>query len=196
MEGVDALVKRALELKEQGMSEREISSEMHLSENTVIWLLTRKMKGEKPPIDVKIGWRSVGVYSTRASHIAAIMADILLEEAAEIVTEIDTVVGIAINGIPLATLISEEIGLELAIYRPPVSADGGTISSNFATVKDKGVVIVDDVIGTGETMRSAIKDMRGSGAKAALGIVIVNKTDLSEIEGVKIRSLIRARPLS
>ncbi|MEW5937723.1 MAG: orotate phosphoribosyltransferase-like protein [Candidatus Thermoplasmatota archaeon] len=194
MEGVDALVKRALELKEQGMSEREISREMHLSENTVIWLLTRKMKGEKPPIDVKIGWRSMGVYSTRLRYIAAIMADILMEECSDM--DVDTVVGIAINGIPIATLISEEIGLELGIYRPHISADGGTISSNFANVKGKGIVLVDDVMGTGETMRSAIRDMRSSGAKPLLGIVIVDKTGASEIEGVKVRSLIRARPIS
>ena len=196
MEDIDSLVKRALELKRQGMGEHEIGRELHVSENTVIWLLTRRMKGEKPPIDVKIGWRSMGVSATRISHLASIMADIIMEETTLRGLEPETVVGVAVNGIPIATMISEELGLDLAIYRPIVSGEAWTISSNFANVKDRQVVIVDDVTGTGETMKAAMRDMRGSGAKPVLALVIVNKTDKSEVDGVPLRSLIRARPIS
>ncbi|MBI5001585.1 MAG: orotate phosphoribosyltransferase-like protein [Euryarchaeota archaeon] len=196
MENVDSLVKRALELKQQGMSEHEIGRELHVSENTVVWLITRRVKGEKPPIDVKIGWRSMGVSATRIGYLACIMADIITEEAALRKLEPDTVVGVAINGIPIATMISEELGLDLAIYRPIVSGEAGTISSNFANVKGKQIIIVDDVTGTGETMKAAMRDMRNSGAKPVLALVIVNKTDNIEIDGVPLRSLIRARPIS
>jgi len=196
VENVDALVKRALELKQQGMSEHEIGRELHVSENTVVWLITRRVKGEKPPIDVKIGWRSMGVSATRVGYLAGIMADIITEEAAIRKLEPDTVVGVAINGIPIATMISDELGLDLAIYRPIVSGEAGTISSNFANVKGKQVIIVDDVTGTGETMKAAMRDMRSSGAKPVLALVIVNKTDNIEIDGVPLRSLIRARPIS
>jgi len=196
MENVDSLVKRALELKEQGMSEHEIGRELHVSENTVVWLITRRVKGDKPPIDVKIGWRSMGVSATRVGYLAGIMSDIITEEAANRKLEPDTVVGVAINGIPIATMISDELGLDLAIYRPIVSGEAGTISSNFANVKGKQVVIVDDVTGTGETLKAALRDMRNSGAKPVLALVIVNKTDNIEIDGVPLRSLIRARPIS
>jgi orotate phosphoribosyltransferase len=196
MENVDSLVKRALELKEQGMSEHEIGRELHVSENTVVWLITRRVKGDKPPIDVKIGWRSMGVSATRVGYLAGIMSDIITEEAANRKLEPDTVVGVAINGIPIATMISDELGLDLAIYRPIVSGEAGTISSNFANVKGKQVVIVDDVTGTGETLKAALRDMRNSGAKPVLALVIVNKTDNIEVDGVPLRSLIRARPIS
>jgi orotate phosphoribosyltransferase len=196
MKSIDSLVKRAHELKEQGLNDHEIGRELHVSENTVVWLLTRGVKGEKPPVDVKIGWRSIGVFGNRIGYLAAIFADIVTEEAAKAECEIQTVVGLAIQGIPLATCISEEMGIELAIFRPNAPDKGGTVSSNFAGVDGKKVVLVDDVMGSGATMRMAIQHMRELGATPVAGLVIVNKTDISEIEGVPIRSLIRARPIT
>ena len=55
MKSIDALVKKALEFKEKGLSDKEIGDELHLSPETVTWLLTRGMRGEAPPKDVKIG---------------------------------------------------------------------------------------------------------------------------------------------
>lgn len=196
MKSVDTLVKRALELKEQGLNEHEIGRELHVSENTVIWLLTRSVKGEKPPVDVKIGWRSIGVYGNRIGYLAAIFADIINEEAAKTETKIDAIIGIAIQGIPLATCISEEMGIELAIFRPNMPDKGGTISSNFAGVEGKKVVLIDDVMGSGQTMKAAIGHLREIGATPVLGLVLVNKTEVSEIDSVPVRSLIRARPIT
>ena len=49
MKRVDDLVKKALEYKKKGFNEMEIGDELHLSVNTVTWLLTRGMKGGEPP---------------------------------------------------------------------------------------------------------------------------------------------------
>src|SRR2546425_8927617 len=107
MKDVNAIAKRAMEYKEKGLSEKEIADELHLSAETATWLLTRGIKGGEPPKDVKIGWRSIGVYGHRIGVMAAAMADIVLEEMEKRHSDADSVIGVAINGIPLVALINE-----------------------------------------------------------------------------------------
>ncbi len=198
MKSLDELAKKALEYKEKGLSDREIGDELHLSQETVTWLLTRGMRGGEPPKDVKIGWRSLGVYGARVGFIASALADIISEEAEKTEVEPDTVLGIAINGIPFATLVSEDLGKELAIYRPSEERHGrgGAFSSNYAGIEGKKVVIVDDVLSTGDTIRAAIHDIQEAGGTPVLAIVVVNKTGHDDIEGVPLRALVRARSIA
>ncbi|UCG71152.1 MAG: orotate phosphoribosyltransferase-like protein [Thermoplasmata archaeon] len=198
MKSIDSLVEKVLELKKNGLSESEISDELHLSVATVTWLLTRNVKEEKPPADIKVGWRSIGVYGGRIGLVSSLFIDIILEEMEKIDNEqLDTVVGIAINGIPFATMVSEDLGLELSIYRPPVTDDSkGTFSSNYATLKGKNVVVVDDVVSTGYVAKSSVSDLKNLGANPLLIVVMVNKTPLYELDGVPLRSLIRARTIA
>ena len=197
MKGIDDIHNKALELKESGMSDKEIARELHLSENTIVWLLTKKVESKPPEVDVKIGWKSLGVYGHRMSSLSSIFSDIILEEAERRDFDVDTVVGVAINGIPLAAYISEELGLEFSVYRPSQNTGSpGTLSSNFAMVDGKNIVVVDDFIGSGETMKKSIKDLKGLGANPMLALIIVNKTDMTDIDQVPVRSLIRARPIA
>jgi orotate phosphoribosyltransferase len=198
MKDVNAIAKRALEYKEKGLSEREIADELHLSPETVIWLLTRGVKpGGEPPKDVKIGWRSLGVYGNRIGFVAAAMSDIALEEMEKRQMDADAIMGVAINGIPVATLISEELGKELIIWRPSQErhGKGGAFSSNYASPQGKKVLIVDDVVSTGDTIKSAISDIHDAGGTAILVVTIVNKTVQDELAGVPLRALIRARSI-
>ncbi len=197
MKDVNAIAKKALEYKEKGLSEREIADELHLSPETVTWLLTRGVKGGEPPKDVKIGWRSVGVYGNRIGFMAAAMSDIALEEMEKRQIDADAILGIAINGIPLAALISEELGKELIIYRPSQErhGKGGAFSSNYASPQGKKVVLVDDVVSTGDTLKAAIGDVHDIGGTAVLAVVLVNKTALDDLAGVPLRALIRARSI-
>ncbi len=196
MKGIESLVEEAMEYKKKGLKEKEIATELSLSVDTVTWLLTRNVKEEKPPIDVQIGWRSVGVFGGRIGLFATLFSDIIMEEMDDLDTDFDTVTGVAINGIPLATLISEQLGKELAIYRPREEerrGGGGALSSNYASVEGKKVVIVDDVISTGETMQGAITDMEEMGAEVVLCVVSVNKDSRDEVIGVPLRALIRTQ---
>ena len=197
MKDVNAIAKRAFEYKEKGLSEKEIADELHLSPETVTWLLTRGVKGGEPPKDVKIGWRSLGVYGNRIGFVAAAMSDIALEEMEKRQMDADAVLGIAINGIPLAALISEELGKELIIYRPSQErhGKGGAFSSNYASPHGKKVVIVDDVVSTGDTINAAIADIHEVGGTAVLAVVLVNKTAHDELSAVPLRALIRARSI-
>jgi len=197
MKDVNAIAKRALEYKEKGLSEKEIADELHLSPETVTWLLTRGVKGGEPPKDVKIGWRSIGVYGNRIGFMAAAMADIALEEMEKRQIDADGVIGVAINGIPLAALISEELRKELMIYRPSQErhGKGGAFSSNYASPQGKKALIVDDVLSTGDTIKGAISDVHELGGTVVLAVVLVNKTPQDELAGVPLRALIRARSI-
>jgi orotate phosphoribosyltransferase len=201
MKGIDSIAKRALELKQSGMNDKEIARELHLSENTIVWLLTKGVKSQTAPTDapqdIKIGWNAVGVFGNRISMMASILADIILEEAENGEYEVQTVVGLAINGIPLATFISDELTIEFAVYRPPQKkVMAGALSSNYAEIKGKNIVVVDDVIGTGETMIKAIEDLKIMGANPKLILAIVNKTHLKDIDGIPIRYIVSARTLN
>ncbi len=196
MTGIENLVEKAKKYKEKGYKEKEIASELNVSPDTVTWLLTRDIKKETPPSDVKIGWRSIGVFGGRLDLLASLFSDVILEEMNRMETDIDTIVGIAINGIPPAVLVSDQLGRELAVFRPPQEGRkkaGGTLASNYAGVADKKVVIVDDVINTGETMRDAVTDLEEMGAEVVLCTVAVNKDGRDEVLGIPLRGLIRAQ---
>jgi orotate phosphoribosyltransferase len=116
------------------------------------------------------------------------MCDIILEEC----KDADTIVGIAVNGIPYATFIADKLGLEMAIFRPHHQKTGA-FSSNYANVKDKNVILVDDVVGTGVTFKSAIKATTSEKGKPVLCLAVINKRTQNRIDGIPLRALIRAR---
>ncbi|AGO60956.1 MULTISPECIES: orotate phosphoribosyltransferase-like protein [Ferroplasma] len=189
MKSLEELYNRALELKNKGMSDKEISTELHLSVNTITWLLSKDLKGNRVS-DTKIGWRSVGVYGNRIEKIAEVMADIVTEEIS--MDNVTSIIGITINGIPFATMLSDLLDRELIVYRPHPSGKEGMFSSNFAGVKGKKIVIIDDVISTGETMKRTIEDVHNQGGEVVLCVVLVSKLNSDEINNVPVRSLIRA----
>lgn len=193
MKEIESLKKRALKYKESGLTDYEIAEELNVSKDTVVWLLS-KGKEKKPVGDVKIGWRSVGIYPCRIGFISDAISDIILEESGNRDLDFDTVVGIAINGIPFATYVADELGLELALFRPH-HEKVGAFSSNYASVKEKNVVIVDDVVGSGETFKNAIKAIKAEKGKPVLCVCMVNKKAVNDVAGVPLRSLIRARAL-
>ncbi|MEF8878945.1 MAG: orotate phosphoribosyltransferase-like protein [Candidatus Thermoplasmatota archaeon] len=188
MKEIERLINKALKYKEGGLSEHEIADELNVSRETAAWLLS-KGKEEKPEDgDVKIGWRSVGVYPTRMSFISDAMVDIICEEC----ETVDTILGVAINGISYATFIADKLGLELSVFRPH-HEKAGAFCSNYATVKDKKVVIVDDVVGTGTTLRSAIKATKAEDGEPVLCTTVINKTSKNKVSNIPLRALIRAR---
>ncbi len=192
MYSLEELYKKALELKNKGMSDKEISTELHLSVNTVTWLLAKDFSKQKPVSDVRIGWRSVGVYGNRIAYLSQIMIDIIEEESVMSGKEVDAILGITVNGIPYATMASYFMDKELIIYKPHPSRKDGYFSSNFASVKGKRVVVIDDICSTGETLKRTIKDIIEEGGEVVMAMVIASKLNTDEIDGVTVRSLFRA----
>jgi|TARA_B100001996_G_scaffold303296_1_gene244081 orotate phosphoribosyltransferase len=176
-------------LRKEGLNSQQIADELSLSQDTIAWLLAGS-GGEEKPLDVSIGWRTIGVRPQRIAATGAIMADVASEECGD---DIDTVVGISINGVLFANEVANQLGCEIAIHRNVDGAPGhGSLSNKYGQVSGKRIVIVDDVLSTGVTMKRTIQAMREAGAEVLLCMVLVNKTVRNEIEGVPLRGLIRA----
>ncbi len=195
MVDVRDLAAKASALSKKGLSVREIAQELHLASETISYLLEYGPEGV-PPTDIKIGWRSIGVSGTRISLLSEILADIVMEEVGKKDQEVQAIVGISLNGVPFATVLAEILGVDLVVYRPLGEAGaGGAFSSNFASVNGKKVVIIDDVVSTGQTLKAAISDIKEAGGEPILLLAIVNKSNANDLEGVPLRAILRARSL-
>jgi len=195
---LEKMAEKAVSLREKGHANREISQEMHLSEATVEWLLAKKASedfNEALPPDVKVGWRTIGVSGSRINSIAEIMADVILEEQEKNEFELNMIAGITHNGIPLATNISDLLGLDFGMIRPSRDNTETNYASNYAGLEGKNIVIVDDVVSTGATTKEAIDFVRKQNGNPVLVIVLINKKADDNLEGVPLRALIRARPV-
>ncbi|MEM0330844.1 MAG: orotate phosphoribosyltransferase-like protein [Archaeoglobaceae archaeon] len=183
---IESLIEKARRLKEKGMATEEIADELNVSLDTAVWLLTRAT--QTPPSDIYIEWSNL-VKPWRLRMIAVDLADRIMENF----EDLDVVVGIATSGIPLSTMVAEELSAELAIYYPAkVSGQEvkeGILSENFAKVTGKKCVIVDDIISTGRTVRGAIEVIEKSGGKV-LGVAVVADKG-GRIETVPVKSLLR-----
>ena len=124
------------------------------------------------------------------------------------ITTCGVVLGIAVSGIPFATTMADFLedmtgfDTSLAIFHPnkhrkdqDKTDDEGTISTNFGTVEGKKVIIVDDVITSGKTVKEVIHTVKDNGGEPTCVTVLIDKAGLSEIEGVPVESLIKVSRL-
>ncbi len=189
---------KAKELKDKGQTNREIGHEMHLSQATVEWLLAKQASegyNETPPPDVKVGWRTIGVSGSRIHAIAEIMADVILEEQEKRAFDIDMIAGVTNNGVPLAIIVSDILGVDFGMVRPSREGTETNYASNYAGLEDKNAVLIDDVVSTGSTTKEVIEFIKNNKGNPVLAMVLINKKADDEIEGVPLRALIRARPV-
>tara|TARA_Y100000588_G_scaffold208125_1_gene222049 strand:- start:7977 stop:8558 length:582 start_codon:yes stop_codon:yes gene_type:complete len=186
---VDELRAKVDEFRSSGLTTQQIADELSLSQTTVQWLSASDYEVDDKPLDVKVGWRSIAVKGDRIEAISYIMSDIIEEMAGE---EVDTIVGVSINGIAFAQSISSMMGLELSVVRSISEDVSGHLSQVYANVEGKRVVIIDDVYSTGTTMKKTSADLGAAGADVKLCMVFVNKSWDDDVEGVPLRALVRA----
>lgn len=197
----ERLIQKAQELRQHGFTTGEIADELNVSMDTARWLTLQKTTEEKPdaPTDIAINWKSIGENSARLSYVSSALSDMTLAHG-----EAEVICGIAVSGIPFATMMSDILedmtGIEtsLAIFHPnkhrkdtDETDDEGTISTNFGSVEGKKVVIVDDVITSGRTAREVIHTVKDLGGEPICVVVLIDKAGLSEIEGIPVESLIK-----
>jgi orotate phosphoribosyltransferase len=192
------LIRKALKLRDAGFTTADIAEELNISVDTALYLVLNGEKLLKEPekivkeckkIDIYVEWDAIKVSSKRLKNIALIMCDMLKD------VEFDEIVGISTGGVPLATLISEEMDKNFSIYTPKKhlhnkkDSQTGTIG-HYPNIEGKNIVIVDDVMTSGNTMKETIHYLRGV-ANPKKAVVIIDKSGLKEIDGVPINALFR-----
>ena len=187
---IDELREKVAEMIEQGLNTQQIADELSISQRTVMWLNSGAAEVDHPD-DIQIGWRTIGARPNRINAIGAIMADIVVEELENLGGEVNTIVGISLNGILFANSIADQLEVDVAIFRSVSEEGDGHLSNKYGNVAGRKVVVVDDVLSSGETMRKTIKTLQDEGAEVFLSIVMVNKTEENSISSVPLRGLIR-----
>ena len=186
---VDELWAKGEEFRLSGLNTQQIADELSLSQTTVQWLSASDFEVDDKPLDVKVGWRSIAVKGDRIEAVSYIFCDIIDEMVGD---EIDTIVGVSINGIAFAQAISSTMDLEMAVVRSINEEVGGHLSEVYAGIDGKRVVIIDDVYSSGTTMQKTAADLKASGADVKMCMVLVNKSWDDDVDGVPLRALIRA----
>ena len=186
---VDELRGKVEEFRESGLNTQQIADELSLSQTTVQWLSASDYEVDEKPLDVKVGWRSIAVKGERIEAVSYIFCDIIEEMVGD---EVDTIVGVSINGIAFAQAISSTMDLEMSVVRSINEDVGGHLSQVYAGVEGKRVIIVDDVYSSGRTMSKTASDLSAAGAEVKMCMVLVNKSWDDDIDGVPLRALIRA----
>jgi len=196
----EELIKKAYELRSRGFTTGEIADELNVSKDTARWLILQmgskniEFKAQKAPVDFAIDWKNLGSSSARMMNVSAAMADLALEYG-----NVEVVVGITVSGVPFATMMAEIIGADITVFHPikhrKEEDAKGAISSNFASVEGKNVVIVDDVITSGRTIKEAIDVLNDLGANPLGVVVLIDKKGISKMDKIPVESLIRVSRL-
>jgi orotate phosphoribosyltransferase len=202
MKNIDSLIEKAAELKAEGLVEGQIAEELNISRETVTWLLTHgeKKAGVQGPKDVSVDWSSIGKSSIRLRQVSMALTDMIFECLDCNDSEVEVVVGIALSGVPLASMVAEELSAELAVYTPTKQRWSqekgetefrGIFSTNFSDVSDAECVIIDDVITSGRTLEEAVEELNDHGASTNAIGVLLDKKGIDEIVGVPVCSLLQ-----
>ena len=205
MKNVDDLIEGARELSERGFSKGEIADQLNVSRETASWLVERSdaapttTDSEEPtggPHDIHVDWSAIGRDSARLTYAGRAMADLLSKQG----EAVDLTVGIEKAGAPLATVVARELDTDIGAYAPrkhqweegDIDELEGTLSRNFADIRDRECYVVDDTITSGTTMRETIEAIRNRGGEPAACVVLVDKRGVEEMLGVPVYSLVQA----
>ena len=186
---IEELKSLASSLMKEGLNTQQIADELSLSQDTITWLLSGTSDSDRPT-DVRISWRTLGVRPQRIAAVGSIMADVADEELG--FENIDTVVGVSINGIAFAYEVARGLESDMTVFRRPTKAKAVAHCQTSTARLQESVVIIDDVLSSGKTMSKTIQSIRAAGGEVSLAIVLVNKTTRNEIDDVPLRGLIRA----
>jgi orotate phosphoribosyltransferase len=193
MNDLNDLISKAKELHEKGLRSGEIADELNISRETATWLLTRSKTSPEPmPKDLYVNWSEIGQNADRLRFISLALVDMILESG-----DPEVVVGVALSGLPVATLVADELGAELAVFVPRKQTGSenekvtGSFSHNFSDIAGKSCAIVDDVITTGSTATELIEAIKELQAKPLSMAVIIDKKGINEVQSVPIRSLVK-----
>lgn len=199
MRKIGDLIDKAKELKEKGMRVGEIADELNVSRQTADWLVSHagEEEGVAAPEDLFVDWSPIGSDAGAIGDAASALTRVLDEEP-------EAVVGVAMSGLPLATMVASNLDVSLSVFHPrkrhwePESDEEvkGAISSNFLDPEGLRVVVIDDIVTTGTTAGEAVSALESRGCEVTCVAVLVDKSGHDHVDGVPLRALMRVGRVS
>ena len=92
-------------------------------------------------------------------------------------------------------MVSNLLGVDFGMIRPSREGTQINYASNYAGLKGKNIVLIDDVVSSGSTAEEVIKFVKERKGVPVLAMALINKKADNKIDDVPLRALIRARPV-
>ncbi len=205
MSTLEELQKHVSELTSKGLTTDEIARHLNIQRDTVIWLSTHKSLEktvEKSALDIYINLSNIQSSTHRLRLLSSLVTHYLSQDIRENrVPEPDMVVGIELTGIPLATLVADNLGKPLTVMRhggregKEAKTQQWIVNKAFADPAGKRVIIIDDVITSGTTVGEVIRSLRQTRTEVEAVYVVFDKKGSDRLDGVLVRSLVSVLPL-
>jgi orotate phosphoribosyltransferase len=105
---------------------------------------------------------------------------LLLKAIAEKMTDLlpekfDILAGLEMGGIPLATAISLQTGIETVLVRKKAKDYGTRNTAEGASVDGKRVVVIEDVVTSGGQIVLSVEDLRKAGAIIDTALCVIDR---------------------
>jgi orotate phosphoribosyltransferase len=92
--------------------------------------------------------------------------------------------GLETGGIPLATALSLESNLPVCFVRKEAKTYGTCQFAEGFDIKDKNLLVIEDVVTTGGQLKESIKDLRSSGAIITEALCVIMRGPQEDIKKV------------
>jgi HTH-type transcriptional regulator, activator of D-glucose/D-fructose catabolism len=205
MSSLEELQKHVSELTTKGLTTDEIARHLNIQRDTVVWLSTHRTLEktvEKSAMDIYINLSNIQSNTQRLRLLSSLMTHFISQDVKESrITEPDCVVGIELTGIPLSTMVADNLGKSLTIMRhggrgeKQSKGESWIVNKAFADPAGKRVIIIDDVITSGVTVSEVIRSLRQIRTEVEAVYVIFDKKGSDRIDGVLLRPLVSVLPL-
>lgn len=111
-----------------------------------------------------------------------ILAQIAKESVPFIKSEHYGLAGLETGGIPLATALSLESGKPVCFVRKEAKTYGTCQFAEGFEIKEKNLLVIEDVVTTGGQLKESIKDLRTSGAVITHALCVIMRGPKEEIK--------------
>lgn len=134
---------------------------------------------------LRSGQRSTEYFDKyRFEALPHILKQVAKESVSHIEDHHDALAGLETGGIPLATALSLESGKSVCFVRKEAKTYGTCQFAEGFDIKDKNLLVIEDVVTTGGQLKQSIKDLRESGAQITTALCVIMRGPKEEIKKV------------
>jgi len=123
----------------------------------------------------------------------ALLAEIVRELVPLVPDDTDGLAGLELGGIPIATVLSAATGLPAFFVRKQAKKYGTERICEGGDIKGQRLLIIEDVVTTGDQILLSAQDLRGGGAEVRHALCVVDReaggAEVIGGEGIELRSL-------